>query len=189
MPIGWGAYSTPPAVVASTEVPTLEGTLPPFPEADAIVDEDNKLTPSWRRWFAKQRSWLSDRGAYIPTDNTFTGCGAGAAVSGNAPLHWWKQGNIIHLTYETNLTGITTGGGTFVVRPLPYDPTPKHLGLGPTPRSIFMGSCMALVATWTTIPAYCFNNKYTSNGTQLVFLNIPLSCTRLTFHGSYITDY
>ena len=186
--MSFGSYSTPPIVSSVNTAPT-EGTLPPFPENEAVTDNENKLTPSWRRWFAKQRSWLTDKGAYKPTNFTFTAMGAGAATTGNPVFQWWKQGNIVQVYFDLQLTGVTSAGGNVLMKPLPFDPTVAILTNGASPRPLFAISCMALTAVWSALPCYVLNDKSgTVASTFLHVLNIPVSTTRLVISGTYITD-
>ena len=184
----FGSYSTPPIV---TSVPTAlgEGTLPPFPENEELVGEDSKLTPTWKRWFAKQRSWLTDRGGYKPTNFTFTAMGAGAATTGNPVFQWWKQGNIVQVYFDLQLTGVTLGGGNVLMKPLPFDPTVAILTNGAFPRPLFAISCMAFTTVWSALPCYVLNDKVGTNAaTFLHVLNIPVNTVRLVISGTYITD-
>ena len=187
MATGWGAYSTPP-LGTNVATPLAEGTLPPFPEHDEIVGEDKKLTPMWRRWFSKQRSWLTDRGAYTPTDIVFSGMGT-AAVTGTPVFHWWKQGNIVQVYYDLQLTTVTVAGGACTTKPMPFDPTIRILQTGRTTVPLIMLPAMVLVAgVWTTLPCFIFNGKGASTGTYLQFLNVPSSAIALHASGTYITD-
>ncbi len=187
MATGWGTYSTAPAItnVATT---LAEGVLPPFPEHEEITGEDKKLTPTWRRWFAKQRAWLTDRGAYKPTEIAFTSMGT-AAVSGNPVLQWWKQGNIVQIFVDLTLTGVSAGGGSMIIKPLPFDPSNRILTTGAAAGvGIYVVSCITLAATWTTTPCYCVNNKGASTHTQIVLQNVPNATTQIYINGTYITD-
>lgn len=187
MPNGWGQYSTPP-IVTGVPTPLAEGTLPPFPDQDDLVDEDNKIGPSWRNWFARQRAWLSDRGAYKPTSYTLFSMGGAAAVSGTPIVQWYKQGNMVQVVVDVQFTGVTLAGGAITLRPLPFDPTPKVLSGGSTARPVFPISVIAYNGTYNSIPGYYYNNKLGSGATEITFLNIPSSTTFIWANGIYITD-
>lgn len=187
MPIGWGSYSTPPGVT-NTATPLAEGTLPPFPENDAVVGDDKQLTPAWRRWFTKHRSWMTDRGAYIPTDLAYSGMGASAALSGPT-IHWWKQGNIVQIYLNTEVGNVTVGGGSCTIRPVPFDPTIKTLTMSAYARPVFTMACQIFNGTvWNSCPSYVLNDKAASTGTKLVILNIPVNASLIHVNGTYITD-
>ena len=187
MSVGFGAYSTPP-LVTNVATGLAEGILSPFPEHDDVVDESNKLTPIWRRWFAKQRSWLSDRGAYTPTDIAFTSMGS-AAVSGTPVFQWWKQGNIVQVYYELQLSGVTSGGGSTKTKPMPFDPSNRILQAGALVGPTYVLAAMGFDGSvWTSLPCRIFNDKAAAGGTYLEFVNVPISTTILRANGTYITD-
>jgi len=185
--MGFGAYSTPPI---STNVATAlaEGVLPPFPEHEEVTGSDQKLSPVWRRWFTRQQTWLVGRGAYTPTGITFSGLGT-AAVSGTPVFQWWKQGNIVQVYLDLQLTTVSTGGGSVTIKPLPFDPTIRILQTGRTTAPLFIPACMTYNGTvWSATPAFCFNGKAGSNGTYIQLLNVPVSTTFIDLSGTYITD-
>ena len=187
MATGWGAYSTPP-LVTNVATALAEGTLPPFPEHDEIVGEDKKLTPMWRRWFSKQRSWLTDRGAYTPTDITLSGMGTGA-VTGTPVFQWWKQGNIVQVYLDIQLTTVNASGGAIVIKPLPFDPSTRILQTGRIGSPLYTLSSMVYNGTvWNVYPAFAFNAKYSSNHTYIQILNLPTSTQYIHVGGTYITD-
>ena len=186
--MSFGSFSTPPIVSNVNTAPT-EGTLPPFPENEAVTDTENRLTPAWRRWFSKQRSWLTDRGSYKPTNITLTGMGGAAAIFGNPVFQWWKQGNIVQVYLDIQFSGVTTGGGNILVKPMPFDPSVKILQNGRSTVPFYVLSCMVYNgAVWNNIPAYVYNGKAATTGTQLVVLNIPTSAAYMHINGTYITD-
>ena len=157
MSIGWGSYSTPP-VKTNIATTLAEGTLPPFPENEKVIDQDQKLSPSWRRWFTRQSSRLSNRGAYKPTDYVYNGMGAGV-VTGNPVFQWWKQGNIVQVYLDIQFTTVTAALGNFIMRPLPFDPTINILNNGGYPRPTFVLACMALTpGGWVSLPCFCLND-------------------------------